>query len=193
MGHLLEQNTRLFSRKGLSQQRLEVGAEEHLLDLHARVLLGVDHPTDLLGQGLLGESVFRTGEVQLHQGLDVWEGQEGELLEQVFYLAVGLVEQVLGQVVLGGETLFQPDGVALTLPELGAFGGGQQRHCHHIPSFLFLVELLDQLQTCSHVAPLVTPSDLDVALVVSAQDGEVVGLQGLVGELSEGQAALLRP
>ena len=188
MRHILE-DVHEGSLVELSELVLGSLAEEDVAgsDGHVEVLFGVYHRGDLSGETLLQHTAAWILTMLGDERVDGFLVKISEDLDIALGILVADVEPELIESVRSGAVAVEPDVAALGLAELLAVGFGDER-AGEAKGFSVVAErAADELCTGGHVAPLVVAAKLQAHTIVLILIKEVVALEQLIGELSEGQ------
>ena len=163
-------------------------AEEDLGCIHglAVFLLSVYHDGNLAGEQFLELPQVRGLGMLRHGCLYLLTAESGEYLDVSGRVLVADVEPELVECVGGGVLRREPDVAFLRLAELASVGLGHQGPGQAVCLSAQLTP--DKFRAGGYIAPLVTAAHLELAAVVLVEVCEVVALEQLVGELSEGHA-----
>ena len=118
-----------------------------------------------------------------NQGVDGLFVEAGEDADIAFRLVVADIEPELVESIWAGVFLVKPYIAALCLAILAAVGFGDQ--WAGLCICLATTQLLEELGTCSNIAPLIATTHLEFAVLVLVEIYVVVALQQLVCELGE--------
>ena len=130
-------------------------------------LFPVDVLRHLVGELLLGNPGARVGEVFLLDLGDLLKREEGEDLEVTDGVVVRAIDEVLVELVRGGQFRVEEEGPVLALAELLAVAPGDEVGRHDLGLRVFPVQLPDELEAGCKVPPLVVPADLDAHALVA--------------------------
>ena len=141
---------------------------------------------NLACQRLLGRALPWLGLDFFSQRVDFFLAQESEVLQVFNDVAVILIDPELVELVWRRLFRIQPDCAARCLTELGAVCFEHQRNRQTKSFGVGTLNLMNQINPGSNVAPLISPADLQVNVIMPVEMQEIDGLQDLVGKLSVG-------
>ncbi len=143
---------------------------------------------NVLGQSLLQDALLGGFGLLLLKRFYLLLGEEGEDAYVASCVDVGAVEPELIELVGGSLLKIEPYIAAFGLAKLGTVSLGDQRtgECKSLAAF----HTADELGASGDVAPLVGATHLELAALGAVEGEEIVALEELVAELSEGNACL---